>query len=233
MLRKVDSRTMGKADHGWLKSLFHFSFADYYRPDNIQFGVLRVLNDDIIEAGTGFELHPHRDMEIISYVIDGSLTHGDSMGNQSTLSAGDFQYMSAGTGVMHSEHNRGLGPGRFLQIWILPDQRGHVPQYGDLKNVSALAEQKWHHAVSSFEGDGDIKIHQDVNILVGRFKGTQKLRIEVKQGRQAYLVQIKGSSSIDDIQLMARDALEISNETLDLSLISDSHFMLIEMKKAQ
>lgn len=233
MLRKVDSRTMGKADHGWLKSLFHFSFADYYRPDNIQFGVLRVLNDDIIEAGTGFELHPHRDMEIISYVIDGSLTHGDSMGNQSTLSAGDFQYMSAGTGVMHSEHNRGLEPGRFLQIWILPDQRGHVPQYGDLKNVSALAEQKWHHAVSSFEGDGDIKIHQDVNILVGRFKGTQKLRIEVKQGRQAYLVQIKGSSSIDDIQLMARDALEISNETLDLSLISDSHFMLIEMKKAQ
>lgn len=232
MLRKVDSRTMGKADHGWLKSLFHFSFADYYRPDNIQFGVLRVLNDDVIQPGTGFERHPHRDMEIISYVIDGALTHGDSMGNLSTLQAGDFQYMSAGTGVMHSEHNQGTLPGRFLQIWILPDQRGHEPQYGDLKNVNAKAENQWHHAVSSMEGTADIKVHQDVNISVGRFKEREKLTIEVASDRQAYLVQIKGSSLIDDIELRERDALEISNERIILELKADSHFMLIEMKKA-
>lgn len=231
MLRKVDARMMGKANHGWLKSLFHFSFADYYRPDNIQFGVLRVLNDDIIQPNTGFDLHPHRDMEIISYVISGELTHGDSMGNKSTLSAGDFQYMSAGTGVLHSEYNHGSEPGRFLQIWILPDKKGHNPQYGDLKAVGHHSEGQWYHAVSGFESSAPIRVHQDINIYVGQFLNGEKVKLEVKPDRQAYLVQISGSSMVDDIKLLERDALEISSESIELDVKVNAHFMVIEMAK--
>lgn len=232
MIRKVDSRTMGKADHGWLKSLFHFSFADYYNPENIHFGALRVLNDDIILPQTGFDLHPHRDMEIVSYCISGHLTHGDSMGNKQRLSRGDFQYMSAGTGVYHSEMNEGDVPGRFLQIWIMPDQKGHSPQYGDLLGVYEKSEDQWFHSVSSITGDAPIKIHQDVNIYVGRFKANETIHVEVPADRQVYLVQIEGSSSVDDLLLNEKDALEIRNELLNIHVKVDSHYLMIEMAKA-
>ena len=119
MLRKLETSKMGKSDLGWLRSKFHFSFAEYYNPSNMGFGVLRVINDDLIDPHTGFDTHPHKDMEIISYVIEGELTHGDSMGNKSTLKRGQVQYMSAGTGVYHSEHNLAKGISRFLQIWIV------------------------------------------------------------------------------------------------------------------
>ena len=121
MIKYIDHEKMGTADHGWLRSRFHFSFAQYYNPENMGFGALRVLNDDLVRPGTGFETHPHRDMEIISYVVQGELTHGDSMGNRQTLKRGQIQYMSAGTGVWHSEHNLGEDTLRFLQIWIYPD----------------------------------------------------------------------------------------------------------------
>ena len=131
MIRLISHKKMGRSSLGWLESWFHFSFAEYYNSDNINYGVLRVINDDTIRPGTGFDLHSHRDMEIITYVIDGELTHADSMNNQRTLKRGDVQYMSAGTGVVHSEHNLGEKPLRLLQIWILPDRRGLEPQYGD------------------------------------------------------------------------------------------------------
>lgn len=118
MLRVVDSGNMGSSNLGWLRSKFHFSFAEYYNPHNIKFGVLRVINDDLVESNTGFDTHPHRNMEIISYVVNGELTHGDSMGNKNTITRGHVQYMSAGTGVYHSEHNLGKDELRFLQIWI-------------------------------------------------------------------------------------------------------------------
>jgi len=133
VLRKIDNTKMGSSDLGWLKSKFHFSFAEYYNPSNVNFGVLRVINDDLVKPGTGFDTHPHRDMEIISYIVDGELTHGDSMGNKRTLSRGHVQYMSAGTGVFHSEHNFGEETLRFLQIWIYPDKNGYEPNYGDYK----------------------------------------------------------------------------------------------------
>lgn len=123
MIRKLEHQNMGKSDLGWLQSIFHFSFAEYYNPQNMHFGVLRVINDDLIKPQTGFDMHPHRDMEIISYVVDGSLTHGDSMGNKQTLHRGEVQYMSAGTGIYHSEHNLGSEMARLLQIWIYPDQK--------------------------------------------------------------------------------------------------------------
>ena len=124
---------MGRGIHGWLDSHFHFSFAEYYNPENINFGVLRVWNDDIVLPGTGFGTHPHDNMEIISYVLEGELSHADSMGNEQTLTRGQVQYMSAGTGITHSEYNHGEVPLRFFQIWIFADKRGYRPNYGDYR----------------------------------------------------------------------------------------------------
>lgn len=158
MIKRIDSTKMGSSDLGWLKSKFHFSFAEYYNPLNMNFGNLRVVNDDLVSAGEGFDFHPHRDMEIISYVIDGELTHGDSMGNKNTLSRGHVQYMSAGTGVLHSEHNLGSETLRFLQIWIYPDKKDYAPNYGDQKFNWDERKNKWLNIVSSKEGNALIKI---------------------------------------------------------------------------
>lgn len=231
MLKKIDHNNMGNSNLGWLKSKFHFSFADYYNPNNLQFGALRVLNDDLVEPKTGFDTHPHRDMEIISYVVDGELTHGDSMGNKSTISRGHVQYMSAGTGIRHSEHNLGENVLRFLQIWILPDQIGHKPTYGDFKFNWNDRKNNWFHMVSGTDGDAPITIHQDVNIYaLELYKGTN-IDFEVKKGRQAYLVQIEGSSVVNESSMLERDGLEIVEEDIAIKAEVTSHILLIEMKK--
>ena len=164
MLKKIDNKNMGRSNLGWLRSVFHFSFAEYYNPQNINFGVLRVINDDLVAPQTGFSTHPHQNMEIISYLVNGELTHGDSMGNKSTITRGHVQYMSAGTGVYHNEQNFGDETLRFLQIWILPDRAGHNPNYGDYRFSMEDRHNKWQHMVSSKEGDAPIKINQDANI---------------------------------------------------------------------
>ena len=231
MLRKIDNTKMGSSDLGWLKSKFHFSFAEYYNPSNINFGVLRVINDDLVKPGTGFDTHPHRDMEIISYVIDGELTHGDSMGNKRTLSRGHVQYMSAGTGVFHSEHNLGEETLRFLQIWIYPDKNGYEPNYGDYKFEWNDRKNKWLNIVSSKEGNAPIKVNQDVNIFVLELDKDKEIEFKVEEGRQAYLVQIEGRTDINNIGLNMRDGLEIIEEDIKIKAIETSHFLLIEMKK--
>jgi len=232
MLRKIDHRNMGKSNLGWLRSIFHFSFADYFNPVNINFGVLRVINDDLIEANSGFETHPHNDMEIISYVIDGELTHGDSMKNKSTLQRGHVQYMSAGTGVEHSEHNFGNGLARFLQIWIYPDRIGHTPNYGEYRFDWELRHDQWLHIVSSIGGNAPIKIHQDSNIYVLELSEGNTITFPVKVKRQAYLVQIEGDAKVNELQLEARDAIEIVEEEINIVAQTTSHFILIEMAKA-
>jgi quercetin 2,3-dioxygenase len=232
MLKKLDNKNMGRSNLGWLKSIFHFSFAEYYNPKNMNFGVLRVLNDDIIDAGTGFDTHPHRNMEIISYVIDGELTHGDSMGNKRTLTRGQVQYMSAGTGVLHSEYNYGNKPGRFLQIWILPDKNSYEPNYGDHAFNWEERKNKWLHFVSSKSGAAPIKVNQDVNFYALELDSENEITFPVKEGRQAYLVQIVGSSFINNISLDAKDALEITEETITIKPKEASHYLLIEMKKS-
>lgn len=224
---------MGKSDLGWLHSNFHFSFADYFNPDNIQFGALRVLNDDRIEAQTGFDAHPHRDMEIISYIVDGQLTHVDSMRNKRTLGRGSFQYMSAGTGLFHSEHNLGEIPMRLLQIWILPDRKGYQPQYGDLELEWDIRSNKWYHAVSGQSGDATIKINQDANISVTEVEKGKDISFPVGPGRQAYLVQIEGSSRIKDLVLHAGDALTSVEENLEINAEETSHLLVIEMAKSK
>lgn len=231
MLRKKDNKNMGRSNIGWLKSIFHFSFAEYRNPANMNFGVLRVLNDDLIKAGKGFNLHPHRDMEIISYVVDGQLDHGDNLGNENTLTRGHVQYMSAGIGVYHSEHNYGEDTGRFLQIWIMPREKGLQPKYGDFKFDWNERKNKWFHFASDIDGNAPIKINQDVNIYALELEKDEEIDFEVKKDRQAYLVQIEGNSTINDVLLKERDALEIIEENINIKANKLSHFLVIEMKK--
>ncbi len=231
MLRRLESKDMGKSDLGWLKSIFHFSFSNYYNPDNMNFGVLRVINDDLVKSNTGFDTHPHKDMEIISYVIDGELTHGDSMGNKNSIGRGNVQYMSAGTGTYHSEHNFGNDTLRFLQIWILPSEKGLTPNYGDYRFKWEDRKNKWLQIVSSVEGNAPIKIYQDANIYVLELDKDKEIEFKVDEGRQAYLVQIEGSTQIDENVLKNRDALEIIEEDIIIKAKELSHVLIIEMKK--
>ncbi|MBU8917020.1 pirin family protein [Neobacillus sp. 114] len=231
MLRKLDNENMGRSNLGWLNSIFHFSFAEYYNPKNIHFGQLRVINDDLIAPGTGFNLHPHKEMEIVSYVVNGDLTHGDSMGNKNTVTRGHVQYMSAGTGVFHSEHNLGSETLRFLQIWILPDRAGYEPNYGDYRFNWEDRHNQWLHMVSSKEGDAPIKINQDANIYSLELEAGKEISFPVSEGRQAYLVQIEGNSTINTLTLNTRDALEIVEEDIQINSNETSHILLIEMKK--
>ena len=232
MVRYVDSRKMGRGSHGWLESHFHFSFAEYYNPANMRFGVLRVINDDRVRPGTGFDTHPHANMEIISYVVRGELTHADSMGNKRTLTRGQVQYMSAGTGVTHSEYNLGEEELRFLQIWILPDEQGVAPNYGDVRFNFADREGRWLHLASNLNdasSPAPIKIHADINAFAAALSPGQPLEFEVRTGRQAYLVLIEGRAEINGQMLGARDALEIGEETIQIQPAEASHLLLMEM----
>ena len=231
MLRKIDSADLGTSDLGWLRSRFHFSFAQYYDPDNIKFGVLRVVNDDLVQPGTGFDTHPHRDMEIVSYVVDGELTHADSMGNTHTLTRGQVQYMSAGTGVTHSEHNRGRDTLRFLQIWILPDAHGHAPDYGDYRFAWETRENQWLAMVSGPDGGAPITIHQDAAISAVELDEGREIAFAVGPERQAYLVQIEGASAVNGVDLTARDAVEIVGEDVTIRALAISHILVIEMRR--
>lgn len=231
MLRKLDQNNMGRSNLGWLQSIFHFSFAEYYNPENINFGVLRVINDDLIAPQTGFDTHPHRDMEIISYVVNGELTHGDSMGNSNSITRGQVQYMSAGTGIFHSEHNHGDKTLRMLQIWIFPDRNGYKPNYGDFRFNWDDRKNKWLHMVSNKDGDASIRINQDVNFYSLELDEGKEINFPVKEGRQAYLVQIEGNSTINNISLTARDGLEIVEEEILIQSKDISHILVIEMIK--
>jgi len=229
MVRKIESKDLGASDLGWLRSRFHFSFAGYYNPDNINFGVMRVLNDDLVEPGTGFDTHPHRDMEIVSYVVDGQLTHADSMGNQHTLSRGDIQYMSAGTGITHSEHNRGEEVLRFLQIWVFPDEKGLQPDYGDYRFPWEARKNQWLLLVSGQDGEAPVKLHQDASISAVEVDAGREIGYAVRPGRQAYLVQIEGASSVNGVALRERDALETVGEDLTIRAEETSHLLVVEM----
>lgn len=231
MIKVIKNEKMGKSDLGWLKSSFHFSFAEYFKPSNMNFGVLRVLNDDSIDPHTGFDTHPHKNMEIVSYIIDGNLTHGDSMGNESTLSRGHMQYLSAGSGIFHKELNIHNEKARLLQIWIQPNSLNLKPNYGEFKFNWADRENKWLHTVSNIDGDAPIQINQDVNIYVLALDANRKTIFNIEKGRQAYLVQIEGNSVINSMELKSRDAMEIVEENISIKSKTQSHFLLIEMKK--
>ncbi|MDR1540518.1 MAG: pirin family protein [Clostridiales bacterium] len=232
MTRFIDSNKMGRSRLGWLDSYFHFSFAEYYNPENLNFGALRVINDDLIQPHSGFDAHPHKDMEIVTYVVDGELTHADSMKNKRTLSRGQAQYMSAGTGVVHSEHNMGIETLRLLQIWILPDGDGYDPNYGDYPFLWEDRENKWLHIASWADGnslDAPIKIHQDVNIFASSIDEGKIIDFHIGLGRQAYLVLIEGAAEMGGWNLNERDALEAIEQNLKIKAKMKSHIIAIEV----
>ena len=233
MLKKLSKENMGKSNLGWLQSRFHFSFAEYRNPENVHFGVLRVLNDDIIKAKTGFDTHPHENMEIISYIVDGEITHKDSMGNSETLKRGEVQYLSAGNGIFHSEKNDSNVDLRLLQIWVFPPQKELPRLYGSHRYKEEERANKLLNIVSSQDGQSPIKIYQDVDIYVSEANKGKVFEYEIKENRQIYFVQIEGKSLLNDsVELDFGDACEITKENiLKIEALEKSHFLFIDMKK--
>jgi redox-sensitive bicupin YhaK (pirin superfamily) len=223
---------MGRGSHGWLDSYFHFSFAEYCNPDNIHFGVLRVLNDDTVQPGTGFSTHPHKNMEIISYVIRGELSHEDSMGNAHTLMRGQAQYMSAGTGVMHSEFNHGTDELRFMQMWILPDKDGYTPNYGDHSFIWEDRIGKWMPVASGYANQtstAPIRIHADVNVFSAVLPASGSIEFDPGPDRQAYMVLLEGDATVEGIAMAERDALEIIKQNVTIASKHNAHLYAIDM----
>ena len=205
------SNERGYADHGWLKSFHTFSFANYFDPEHVEFGALRVINEDRVSPGQGFGAHGHRDMEIISYVLEGALAHKDSTGSESTIRPGDVQRMSAGRGVVHSEYNPSKNEGvHFLQIWIQPDQRGIEPSYEEKRFAPEDKRGKLRLIASPDRAEGSVLIHQDARIYAGLFDGAETAAFTVQPGRRVYLHVARGSVSASGSVLNAGDALKLT-----------------------
>lgn len=208
------SNERGYADHGWLKSFHTFSFADYFDPAHVEFGPLRVINEDRVQAGAGFGTHGHRDMEIISYVLEGELAHKDSTGTSSTIRPGDVQRMSAGRGVQHSEFNPSATEGvHFLQIWIQPNVRGIPPSYEEKRFSVEEKRGRLRLIASPDQADGSVLIHQDARVYAGLFDGSENVTLDVDKGRRVYVHVARGSLKVNDTELKAGDALKATDVT--------------------
>jgi len=212
MLAIRRSAERGYADHGWLKSFHSFSFADYHDPRHMGFGPLRVINEDRVAPGMGFGTHGHRDMEIISYVLDGELAHKDSLGNGSVIRPGDVQRMSAGTGVRHSEFNHSATQvTHFLQIWIVPGVQGIAPGYEEKRFETADKRGRLRLVASPDAAEGSVTIHQDARVYAGLFDGDERATLAVAPGRRAYVHVARGEIGVDGQRLAAGDAAMITN----------------------
>jgi redox-sensitive bicupin YhaK (pirin superfamily) len=238
MLTLRKSQDRGFADHGWLKSFHSFSFADYHDPQHMGVGNLRVINEDRIAPGTGFGTHGHRDMEIVSYVLDGALAHKDSLGNgveggahAGVILPGDVQRMSAGTGVRHSEFNHAAGQTtHFLQIWILPDRTGIEPGY-EQKHFDAASKRGRLVLVASPDGaDGSVTIHADARIHAGLFDGAESLERPLDPARVTYVHLVRGALGVNGQRLAAGDALTLRGESrLDLGDGADAEVLVFDL----
>jgi quercetin 2,3-dioxygenase len=229
------SRERGYADHGWLKSFHSFSFADYYDPAHMGYGPLRVINEDRIAPGTGFGTHGHRDMEIISYVLDGELAHRDSMGNGSVIRPGDVQRMSAGSGVRHSEYNHAADrTTHFLQIWIEPNVAGIAPSYEEKRFADADRQGRLRLIASPDGVDGSVRIHQDARLYASRVSGGQTLEAMLAAGRLGYLHLIHGAVTVNDQRLEGGDAAKIRDESrIVISAEADAELLLFDLPPTQ
>ena len=211
-LRRSESR--GYADHGWLKSFHSFSFADYFDPEHVEFGPLRVINEDRVAPGAGFGTHGHRDMEIISYVLSGELAHKDSTGTASTIRPGDVQRMSAGTGVRHSEFNPSANePVHFLQIWILPEKAGIAPSYEEKRFPVEEKRGRLRLIASPDRAEGSVLIHQDARLYAGLFDGKEEATLDVGKSRWIYVHVARGAIDANGTPLKAGDALKLTDAT--------------------
>lgn len=231
MLELRKSTDRGFADHGWLKSRHTFSFAEYYDPRHMGFRSLRVINEDRIEGGTGFGSHPHRDMEIISYVVKGALEHKDSTGTKAIIRPGEIQRMSAGAGVVHSEYNANPEEeAHFFQIWIMPKARGGAPGYGQKSFEEDLNSKKMVLVVSEDAREGSIGIKQDADMYISRLKENDEIEFKIRSGRGIWIHLIKGQISIGDKKLSAGDAASFEKEDLlKIKASENSEFLLFDL----
>ena len=230
ILHKADTR--GKANHGWLNSFHSFSFANYYNPERMNFGALRVLNDDTILGGTGFGTHPHDNMEIISIPLEGGLRHKDSMGNEQVINEGDVQVMSAGTGIFHSEMNAlSDKPTKFFQIWVIPNQRSVAPRYDQI-TLKKDVKNQFQQILSPSADDAGVWIYQDAWFDLGDFDTETTITHQVRKSATngVYVFVIKGSAKINDQELSERDALGIWDApNFDIKVSAGSRVLMMEV----
>jgi redox-sensitive bicupin YhaK (pirin superfamily) len=221
---------LGGGDHGWLKTRHHFSFADYNDPARLHWGLLRVWNDDEIAPHTGFPPHPHRDMEIITYVRKGAITHEDSLGNKGRTGAGDVQVMSAGTGIAHSEFNREDETTELFQIWIMPTSRGEAPSWGARPFPKHDRSGRFVTLASGFAEDRDaLPIRTDARVAGATLKAGESIDYTLGHGRHAYLVPAAGAVEIDGVRVNPRDGAAISDvETLRVTALEDAELVLVD-----
>lgn len=222
--------SLGGADHGWLNAKHHFSFADYQDPSRMNWGSLRVWNDDTIAPHTGFPPHPHRDMEIVTYVRKGAITHEDSLGNKGRTAAGDVQVMSAGAGIVHSEYNREDEPTQIFQIWIVPTSRGKAPGWGARPFPKAGRSGKFVTLASGFDGDADaLPIRTDARVLGATLKAGQTVEYPLGAERRGYLVPATGAIEIEGVRVGPRDGAAVSKvETLRVTALDDAEVVLVD-----
>ncbi|HTC45542.1 MAG TPA: pirin family protein [Steroidobacteraceae bacterium] len=229
------SNERGWADHGWLKSFHTFSFADYYDAQRMGVGPLRVINEDRVQPGAGFGTHGHRDMEIISYVLDGELAHKDSMGNGSVIRPGDVQRMSAGSGIRHSEFNGSKErPVHFLQIWIEPQSRGIEPGYEEKHFTPQEKQGRLRLIASPDRAAGSVLIHQDARVYAGLFNGAERAQLPLQPQRQAYVHVARGRITANGAELEAGDALQVTqSQDLVLEQGRDAEVLVFDLPRTQ
>jgi len=230
MIERRPFDTLGGANHGWLDAKHHFSFANYYEPDRMGWGAIRVWNDDTIAAKTGFPPHPHADMEIITYVREGAITHEDNQGNRGRTEAGDVQVMSAGTGIRHSEYNLEPEATRIFQIWLIPNQRGGKPAWGAKPFPKDDRSGRFVTLASGYEEDKDaLPIRTDGRVLGANLKAGETAEYTLGSMRHAYLVPAKGKVEVNGIEIDARDGAAISDvETIRVTALEDAEVVLVD-----
>jgi redox-sensitive bicupin YhaK (pirin superfamily) len=230
MVERRPFNALGAADHGWLKAKHHFSFANYRDPNRVSHGSLRVWNDDEIAPRSGFPPHPHADMEIITYVREGAITHEDSLGNKGRTEAGDVQVMSAGTGVRHAEYNREDVPTKIFQIWIEPREHGGAPSWGAKPFPKSDRSGKLVTLASGFADDADaLPIRTDARVLGASLKAGETATYDLAANRHAYLVPARGRLEVNGVVLEARDGAAISNEAgVSITALTDSELVLVD-----
>jgi quercetin 2,3-dioxygenase len=230
MIDRRPFSTLGAADHGWLDARHHFSFANYHEPRRMGWGALRVWNDDKIAPGTGFPAHPHADMEIITYIREGAITHQDSLGNRGRTGAGDVQVMSAGTGVRHAEYNLEPTDTRLFQIWILPRQGGGAPSWGTKPFPRGERAGRFVTLASGVDGDDDaLPIRADARVLGATLKAGETTDYTLGEGRRAYLVPAAGAIEVNGVRLDARDGAAIADEPiLKVKALDDAEIVLVD-----
>jgi redox-sensitive bicupin YhaK (pirin superfamily) len=230
MVKIIPAHKRHFSDYGWLKTFWLFSFSDYYDPENIQFGALRVFNDDIVETGTGFPTHPHREMEIVTIVLSGEMTHEDSMGNKSVIKEGDVQSMSAGTGLTHSEYNLADEPVHFYQIWIYPDKSELKPSYDQRRYSPSEWKNKIFPVASGQKMPDTVTFHTDGTIYRGNFDRDLTFDFTTHNYRRIFLYITEGYLEINNVKLGSRDQARIDlEEILSFKFYENTEFILIDV----